>query len=173
MSNLILNPSATVDLSNAAVSGGFTLSRDTSVFRSSPASFKVVTDGTGAAGKRLVLNSSTGLGLTGLARRFGGSIWVSGTATNQVRVDIVLIYTDASSLIVTGTTATLAGDTQFDLVTAPTVTADPAKTVNQVTISVRALTAAVFDFYAEDAFVDVLATTSRYSFFQLRPMTGS
>jgi hypothetical protein len=158
--NLLRNPSAETNTTDAAVSGGFTLSRDIVDFYVGIASFETLTDGTGGQSKRFVVSSNTSLGLTGVARRFFGAMVLKGDAGNDVRVDVQLNYTDASNEIITGTLHTLTAD--WTRVASPVITADPAKTVNQVAISARVVTAAVFTFFADALIIHEGAVLSSY-----------
>lgn len=160
ITNLLTNPSAETNTTNAAVSGGFTLSRDTVEFFSGAASFEILTDGTGAQNKRFLIQSATGLALSATGLTFYGALYLKGDAGNQVAVDVQLSYTDASSEIVAGTIYTLTAD--WVRGSSPVTPADDGKTVDRVTINVRPVTAAIFTFFADAAIINQGSVVSPY-----------
>ena len=156
--NLLRNPSAEADhTTGVAYSGGVTGSRNTDHHSVGSASFGVVTPATVSTG--IVISSATGLGLTGSALPFVGSMDLEGNGS--VNVNVVLRYTDTTNT--TGSTQLHANGSGYQRVKTPVVTSDPAKTLTSVEIAARNSANAVITFYPDAAQVEQKAYATSYA----------
>lgn len=142
--NLLLNPSAEVDATTGCtVLAGATITRETAYAALGSACFKIVTPNV-VANEGIALLSATGLGVT-TARPYAGSMRLRGSGT--VKVEVQIVYTDASSTFSVATNVTLTDAWQEikDVV----ATASGTKTVTYVALIVRTPTQQAATIYLD------------------------
>lgn len=142
--NLLPNPS--FEVSNSwAVTSGTTATRVTSEAYVDTASLEVVT-ANAAPGEYVFLRTAGSLGYTGVARLFVGSFWIMGAG--EVQATVSAFYTDTSiDTSVATSPITLTGTWQEVVV--PTLTLNPAKTVDFMWILVQTTTQQGITFYLD------------------------
>lgn len=130
--NLFYNPVAANNVVGAGVTAPQTLSRDTTTAYFGATSYKI--DGSGTDSNRIVFSSISSLGYTGSTKTFTGSVYMKGSGT--FKSDLTIFYTDASTTQGTFSTS-FSLTNSWQRIVAPSITSDPAKTVNYITISIR------------------------------------
>jgi len=141
-----------------AATAGATLTKETTLSYLGAACAKAVTAGL-AGGEGIVYTSASALGFTGSARPYTGSVYLRGSGTIDVWTRVT--YNDAT--LIDGAKTTVVLTDSWQRVIPVSVTADGAKTINQLQLNVRTPSTSVVTFYADCCQIEEKAHATSYA----------